>query len=38
MSAEEVAIELEQGRVLKLISMKAAEILAGMKMSLPDAK
>lgn len=37
MSAEEVAIELEQGRVLKLISMKAAEILAGMKMSLPDA-
>jgi len=37
MTAEEVALELEQGRILKLISMKASEILAGMKVSVPEA-
>jgi len=37
MTAEEVALELEQGRILKLISMKASEILAGMKISVPEA-
>jgi len=36
MTAEEVALELEQGRILKLISMKASEILAGMKVSVPE--
>lgn len=38
MSPEEVKIEIERGRIMHLISIKATEILATMKAAVPSTR
>lgn len=38
MTQEEAKLEIERGRLMHLIGLKAAGILEGMKASIPDAR